>query len=91
MVPLEEEGEEGGGCPSLEWIFSIVFPLVCLLTFLGDAWGEGDKGSHCDGGDDQVRQSRGVSSVDDATWLVEGDSINEVVYRLKRCAAARLQ
>lgn len=29
--------------------------------------------------------------MDDTTWVVEGDSVSEVVHRLERCAAASLR
>ena len=39
----------------------------------------------------RVGCSRGVSFVDDVTWLVEGTDLSDVVSKLERCAAARLQ
>ena len=39
----------------------------------------------------QVEDSRGISFVDDMTWLVEGAELNDVVKRLERCMAASLQ
>ena len=36
----------------------------------------------------QVGNSRGISSVDDITWLVEGTDLNDVVSKPERCAAA---
>ena len=39
----------------------------------------------------QVQDSRGTSFVDDVTWLVEGDSVGEVVHRLEQCALATLE
>ena len=39
----------------------------------------------------QVEDSRGISFVDDVTWLVEGTDLNDVVSKLERCAAASLQ
>lgn len=40
--------------------------------------------------EDRVEDSRGISFVDDVTWLVEGRDAGEVVQRLKQCAAASL-
>ena len=39
----------------------------------------------------QVEDSRGISFVDDVTWLVEGPDLSDVVNKLQRCAAASLQ
>ena len=39
----------------------------------------------------QAQDSRGISFVDDVTWLVEGRDVGEVVQRLERCAAASLE
>ena len=39
----------------------------------------------------QVEDSRGISFVDDVTWLAEGTNLNDVVDKLERCAAASLQ
>ena len=36
--------------------------------------------------DDQVEDSRGISYVDDVTWVVEGTDIDDVVSKLERCA-----
>ena len=36
----------------------------------------------------QVEDSRGISFVDDVTWLVEGTDLSDVVNKLERCAAA---
>ena len=38
----------------------------------------------------QVQDSRGISFVNDVTWLVEGRDVGEVVQRLERCATASL-
>ena len=35
----------------------------------------------------RVKDSRGISFVDDITWLVEGTNLNDVVNKLERCAA----
>ena len=39
----------------------------------------------------QVEDSRGISFVDDVTWLAEGTNLNDVVDKLERCAEASLQ
>ena len=39
----------------------------------------------------QVEQGRGISFMDDVTWIVEGDGMSEVVHRLERYAAASLR
>ena len=39
----------------------------------------------------QVEDGRGISFVDDVTWLVEGTDLNDVVSKLGRCAVASLQ
>ena len=39
----------------------------------------------------QVEHSRGISFVDDVTWLVEGNNIDDVVTGLEQCAAATLR
>ena len=39
----------------------------------------------------QLEYSRGISSVDDVTWLVEDTDLSDVVRKLERCAAASLQ
>lgn len=41
--------------------------------------------------EDQVEDSRGISFVDDVTWLVEGRDVGEVVRKLERCVAASLE
>ena len=41
--------------------------------------------------EDQVEDSRGISFVDDVTWIVEGTSIDGVAGKLERCATASLQ
>ena len=38
-----------------------------------------------------MEDSRGISFVDDMTWLVEGAELNDVVNKLERCMAASLQ
>ena len=38
----------------------------------------------------QVRGRRGISFVDDVTWLVEGRDVGAVVEKLERCSAASL-
>jgi hypothetical protein len=40
--------------------------------------------------EDQVEDSRGISYVDDVTWVVEGVDADDVVSRLERCARASL-
>ena len=39
----------------------------------------------------QVQDSRGISFVDDMTWLLEGRDVGEVVQKLEGCAAASLE
>ena len=39
----------------------------------------------------QVEDCRGISFVDDVTWIVEGYDINEVASKLEECAAASLR
>lgn len=39
----------------------------------------------------QVEDSRGISFVDDVTWVVEGGNVAEVVGKLERCATASLE
>ena len=41
--------------------------------------------------EDQVEDSRGISYVDDVTWVVEGTDVDDVVEKLERCAAAGLE
>ena len=41
--------------------------------------------------EDQVEDSRGISYVDDVTWIAEGANVDEVVDRLERCAKASLR
>ena len=36
--------------------------------------------------EDQVKDSRGISYVDDVTWVVEGTDVDDVVNKLERCA-----
>lgn len=38
----------------------------------------------------QVEDCRGISSVDDVTWLVEGVDVSDVVRKLEQCASASL-
>ena len=38
----------------------------------------------------QVKDSRGISFMDDITWLVEGTDLNDVVSKLECCVAASL-
>ena len=40
--------------------------------------------------ENQVEDSRGISFVDDVTWVVEGTDLDDVVDKLERCAAASL-
>ena len=39
----------------------------------------------------QVEDSRGISFVDDVTWIVEGYDLDDVAGKLERCAAASLE
>ena len=39
----------------------------------------------------RVEDSRGVSYVDDVTWIAEGATVDEVVERLERCAQVSLE
>ena len=41
--------------------------------------------------EDQVEDSRGISFVDDVTWIVEGTDISDVASKPERCAAASLR
>ena len=41
--------------------------------------------------EDQVEDSRGISYVDDVTWIAEGTDIDDVVSKLERCAQASLR
>ena len=41
--------------------------------------------------EDQVEDSRGISYVDDVTWIAEGANVDEVVEKLERCAEASLR
>ena len=41
--------------------------------------------------EDQVEDSRGISYVDDVTWVVEGRDVDDVVSKLERCAQASLR
>ena len=41
--------------------------------------------------EDQVENSRGISYVDDVTWVAEGASVDDVVDKLERCAQASLE
>ena len=41
--------------------------------------------------EDQVEDSRGISYVDDVTWIAEGANVDEVVEKLERCAQASLE
>ena len=41
--------------------------------------------------EDQVEDSRGISYVDDVTWVVEGTDVDDVVSKLERCAQASLE
>ena len=41
--------------------------------------------------EDQVDGSRGTSSVDDVTWVVEGTDVDDVVQKIEHCAVASLQ
>ena len=41
--------------------------------------------------EDQIEDSRGISFVDDVTWIVEGTDIDGVSRKLERCAAASLR
>ena len=36
----------------------------------------------------QVEQSRGISFVDDITWVAEGENASDVAHRLESCAAS---
>ena len=38
--------------------------------------------------EDQVEDSRGISFVDDLTWIVEGNDISDVSRKTEYCAAA---
>lgn len=40
---------------------------------------------------EQVECSRGISFVDNVTWVVKGDNINGVAQHLERCVAASLR
>lgn len=39
----------------------------------------------------QIEDSRGISFVDDVTWILEGTDLNDVVDKLERCADASLR
>ena len=39
----------------------------------------------------QVEDCRGISFVDDVTWIVEGYDVDEVASKLERCATASLE
>ena len=41
--------------------------------------------------EDQAEGSRGISFVDDVTWVVEGADVGEAVRRLEQCTAATLE
>ena len=41
--------------------------------------------------EDQVVDSRGISVVDDVTWVVEGAELDDVTLKLEQFAAASLQ
>ena len=41
--------------------------------------------------EDQLEDSRGISFVDDVTWVVGGPDIEDVVGKLERCAQASLE
>lgn len=41
--------------------------------------------------EDRVEDSRGISFVDDVTWLVEGTDIDGVADKLERCARVSLE
>ena len=38
----------------------------------------------------QVEESRGISYVDNVTWVVEGTDVDDVIEKLERCTAASL-
>ena len=40
---------------------------------------------------ERVEDSRGISYVDDVTWVVEGTDVDDVAEELERCAAASLE